>query len=107
MTRRKKAGRGSMRKIHDEDLGHGLRLQVHELRPPQSAGVTAGMEQARLAAAQGQQERAANLAYDVWRRARGDKFVEVWAGQMLAKWCRTNGSSRRERAGASGVVGAR
>ena len=30
--------------------------------------------------------RAAGLAYEVWRRARGDKFVRLFAGQMLAKF---------------------
>jgi len=83
--RQRRPARGSIEKVREVSLGEGRVLQVHKLTAPQDPEIVAAMEQARRWAEEGLRERAAALAYEVWRRARGDKFVEVWAGQMVAK----------------------
>jgi Flp pilus assembly protein TadD len=87
MKKRKKAfPHGSVQKVRDEDLGNGLRLQVHKLRGPQDPELVTRMERGRLAAEHGDGATAASLAREVWTLGQGDKFVEVWCGQMLAKY---------------------
>ena len=63
-----------------------MRLEVHKFTAPQDPVVVSKMQRAVTWAGLGFKKRAAALADDVWRRAPGDKFVEVWAGQMLAKY---------------------
>jgi tetratricopeptide (TPR) repeat protein len=87
VKKRKKAfPRGSVQKVRDEDLGGGLRLQVHKVRGPQDPELVSRMERGRLAAERGDGATAAAMAREVWQRGRGDQFVEVWCGQMLAKY---------------------
>ena len=85
-TRKKPFARGSVEKVRDSDLGHGLRLEVHKLTPPRDPEILSRMERARAASARGDTDVAADLAREIWQRAQGDKFVEVWVGQMLAKY---------------------
>jgi len=81
-----KGGRGSVEKVQESDLGDGLRLEVHKLTPPRDPGLRSRMERARVAMERGDTVVAAALAREVWRDGRGDKFIGVWAGQMLAKY---------------------
>jgi tetratricopeptide (TPR) repeat protein len=89
-SRAKKAKKQRLRSaelVRDEDLGDGLRLQVHRLEVHRDPDLATRMEGARVAAERGDTGTAVALAREVWeRRAPGDKFVEAWAGQMLAKY---------------------
>lgn len=78
--------RGSIKKIGERDLGGGLRLEVHKLEPPREPAIRAAMQRAVLWATAGFRSRAARKAREVWQRCPGDKFVDVWTGQMLAKY---------------------
>jgi protein O-GlcNAc transferase len=77
-----------VKKVVDADIGHGRRLQVHELRPPENASLLSLMERGRAAMERGETEEAAEAARAVWRRARGDPFAGLWCGQMLARYGR-------------------
>jgi len=86
IRKRGKPLRGSIEKVRESDLGQGRRLVVHKLTPPQDPKIVSAMEAAKKWASTGFGGRAASAAYDIWKGAQGDKFVEVWAGQMLAKY---------------------
>jgi Flp pilus assembly protein TadD len=83
---RKKPARGSVEKVRESDLGHGRQLVVHKLTPPQDPEILSAMERAVEYAGTGRKDDAAEIARAVWRRDPEDKFVAVWAGQMLARY---------------------
>ena len=56
------------------------------MRPPQDPEVLALMGRAIELVGRGRTLQAAELAHEIWQRWQGDKFVEVWAGQVLAKY---------------------
>lgn len=81
----KASARGSIDRVSESSHRSGLRVTTYEVTPPEDPEILSLMNRATSWARLGLAGRAAGLAYDVWQRAKGDKFVEVWAGQMLAK----------------------
>ncbi len=83
---RKKTKQGVVKKVLDTSLGGGLRLLVHKLKAPGDPKLRLLMERGRVAAEEGDTRQAAEVAREIWRKGRGDKFVGIWCGQMLAKY---------------------
>lgn len=68
------------------DLPAGLGVEVRKMVLSQDPEVVSLMRLARALADRGLREPVAALVDEVWRRSRGEKLVEVWAGQMQAKY---------------------
>lgn len=75
-----------METVSSTTIGGRFELLVQKVTLPEDPALRSLLERGRESALRGETARAAEIAREVWRLGRGDKFVEVWAGQILAKY---------------------